>query len=118
MESQYHNTQLNFIKWRVSFVTEKVCNSFIKWKVSFVEEKVSTTCRNCAPQTSLVKSLLGKVTAEISSFYNSVRNSTRTGMFRKVSLVEVSRNSLLKRTSDIYPTTCNITKNEHLNNCF
>ena len=38
MESWYHNTQLNFMKWSVSFVTEKVCSSLIKWKVKFVEE--------------------------------------------------------------------------------
>ena len=40
--------QLNFIKWRVSFVTEKVYNSFIKWKVSFVGGKVSNMGRNGA----------------------------------------------------------------------
>ena len=41
--------QLNFIKWRVSFAAEKVCNSFIKWKVRFVEEKVSNICHNGEP---------------------------------------------------------------------
>ena len=40
MESWYHDTQLNFMKWSVSFVTEKVCNSLIKWKVKFAEEKL------------------------------------------------------------------------------
>ena len=48
MES-YHNTQISFIKWRVSFLTEKVCNSFIKWKVNFVEGKVGNISRNGAP---------------------------------------------------------------------
>ena len=43
MESQYHNAQLSFTKWKVSFVTEKVCNSFIKWKDSFVAGKVCNT---------------------------------------------------------------------------
>ena len=41
--------QLNFIKWRVSFVTEEVYNSFIKWKVSFVGGKVSNMYPNGAP---------------------------------------------------------------------
>ena len=34
------DTQLSFIKWKVSFVIEEVCNSFIKWEVSFVAGKV------------------------------------------------------------------------------
>ena len=34
------DAQLSFIKWKVSFVIEEVCNSFIKWEVSFVAGKV------------------------------------------------------------------------------
>ena len=48
-EYKYYNTQLSFITWKVSFVTEKAFNSFIKRKVSFVKGTLYNISRNGAP---------------------------------------------------------------------
>ena len=46
-------------------------------------------------KASVVESLLSKVAGEISAFYNSVENSNSCiGIFRKVALLEISRNPL------------------------
>ena len=39
-------------------------------------------------------------------------------MFRKVALIEISRNSLLIEVSSLQPTGCNATKNERLTKFF
>ena len=53
-------------------------------------------------KASVVESLLSYVTGEISAFCDSVKNSnTWTGMFRKVDLLESSRNFLLTGVANL-----------------
>ena len=47
-------TQISFIKWKVSFAAEKVCNSFIKLGVIFVAGKVCNICRDGSPYICLI----------------------------------------------------------------
>ena len=55
-----------------------------------------------AIRTSVVESLFSKVICKISAFYNYVENSiTSAGMFQKVALLEISRNSLLTGVANL-----------------
>ena len=64
---------------------------------------------------SLMESVFSKVTGEISTFHDSVENCiTLSGMFRKIALLEISRNSLLGGVAVLQSTSCYASKNELL----
>ena len=64
-----------------------------------------------AGKASVVELLLSKVTGEISAFCNSFKNSNRCiGTFRKVAVVEISRNPLLTGVAHLqsYSQACSL----------
>ena len=61
-------------------------------------------------KTPVVESLFSKVIGAISAFYNFCENSiTCNGMFQKVALLKISRNSLLTGVVGLKVTGCNTT---------
>ena len=64
-------------------------------------------------RATVVESPLNKVTGITSSaFYNSVKNSvTWVGIFRKMAVLQIWRNTLLMRVAGLQSTACNTTKN-------
>ena len=67
-----------------------------------------------AGRASVVESTFSKVTEEISTFRKFENSTSCLGIFRKVTLLEAQRNSLLTGVAAVQSTGFNSTKNELL----